>query len=63
MTLLSSSIDTLFTGGTVLTSLVRAWLISIRLSGAEEQQLLIIITIYLNNEAAGFCVGKQKVRN
>lgn len=47
-----SHINTLFTGGTVLTSLARAWLISIRLSGAEKQQLLIIITIYLNNEAA-----------
>lgn len=47
-----SYINTLFTGGTVLASLACAWLISIRLLGAEKQQLLIIITIYLNNEAA-----------
>lgn len=47
-----SYINTLFTGGTVLTSLACAWLISIRLLGAEKQQLPMIITIYLNNEAA-----------
>ena len=55
-----SYINTLFTGGTVLASLACAWLISIRLLGAEQQQLLIVITIYLNNEAAGALYWQTK---
>lgn len=55
-----SSVNTLFTGGTVLTSLACAWLISVRLLGTKKQQLLIIITIYFNNEAARALYGQTK---
>lgn len=60
MVCLLTSVNTLFTGGTVLTSLACAWPINILLLGTEKQQLLIIISIYLNNEAVSALCKQTK---